>query len=58
MTEPERLQPEPGPDAGLDEIQTDIDQTRQQLGETSRRCRPSLTSRHRRGRRSTTPRRE
>ena len=34
MTEPERLQPEPGPDAGLDEIQTDIDQTRQQLGET------------------------
>ena len=34
MTEPERLQPEPGTDAGLDEIQTDIDQTRQQLGET------------------------
>jgi hypothetical protein len=34
MTEPERVQPEPGPDAGLEEIQTDIDQTRQQLGET------------------------
>ena len=34
MTEPERLQPEPGTDADLDEIQTDIDQTRQQLGET------------------------
>lgn len=34
MTDPERLQPEPGPDAGVDEIQTDIAQTRQQLGES------------------------
>ena len=34
MTEPERIRPEPGPDAGIDELQTDIDQTRKELGET------------------------
>jgi ElaB/YqjD/DUF883 family membrane-anchored ribosome-binding protein len=26
--------PEPGPDAGIDELQADIDRTRQELGET------------------------
>ena len=26
--------PEPGPDADVDDIQADIDQTRQELGET------------------------
>ena len=34
MTEPELIRPEPGPDAGIDELQTDIDQTRKELGET------------------------
>lgn len=34
MTGPDRLPPEPGPDAGIDELQADIEQTRQQLGET------------------------
>jgi Protein of unknown function (DUF3618) len=31
MAEP---RPEPGPDAGIDDIRTDIDQTRKELGET------------------------
>ena len=34
MTETERIRPEPGPDAGIDDLQTDIDQTRKELGET------------------------
>ena len=34
MTETEPIRPEPGPDAGIDELQTDIDQTRKELGET------------------------
>jgi ElaB/YqjD/DUF883 family membrane-anchored ribosome-binding protein len=33
MTEPDQ-HPEPGPDAGIDEIQADINRTRDQLGET------------------------
>ena len=32
MSEPVR--PEPGPEAGIDDIQTDIEQTRKELGET------------------------
>ncbi|MDT5011986.1 MAG: hypothetical protein QOH57_3603 [Mycobacterium sp.] len=34
MASPDPLPPEVGPDAGIDEIQADIEQTRQQLGET------------------------
>jgi vacuolar-type H+-ATPase subunit I/STV1 len=34
MTGPEHARPEPGPDAGVDDIQADIEQTRQELGET------------------------
>ncbi|KWX21621.1 hypothetical protein AFM11_24130 [Mycolicibacterium wolinskyi] len=30
----DRLPQEPGPDAGIDEIQSDIEQTRNELGET------------------------
>jgi len=34
MTTPDPNRPEPGPDAGIDEIQDDIDQTRHELGQT------------------------
>lgn len=34
MATADRLPPEPGPDAGIDELQSDIDTTRDQLGET------------------------
>lgn len=34
MSLPEPARPEPGPDADVDEIQTDIAQTRKELGET------------------------
>jgi hypothetical protein len=34
MSQPEPARPEPGPDADIDEIQTDIEQTRKDLGET------------------------
>jgi hypothetical protein len=34
MSQPESARPEPGPDAGIDDIQTDIEQTRKELGET------------------------
>ena len=34
MAEPDRIRPEPGPDADIDELQTDIEQTRKELGET------------------------
>jgi ElaB/YqjD/DUF883 family membrane-anchored ribosome-binding protein len=34
MTEPSNARPEPGPDAGVDDIQADIEQTREELGET------------------------
>lgn len=34
MSQPEAARPEPGPDADIDEIQTDIEQTRRELGET------------------------
>lgn len=34
MSQPESARPEPGPDAGIDEIQSDIEQTRKDLGET------------------------
>jgi uncharacterized membrane protein len=30
----EQARPEPGPDAGIDDIQSDIEQTRKELGET------------------------
>ncbi|CRZ16906.1 DUF3618 domain-containing protein [Mycolicibacterium neworleansense] len=34
MASADRLPPEPGPDAGIDELQSDIDKTRSELGET------------------------
>jgi hypothetical protein len=34
MSQPESARPEPGPEANIDDIQTDIEQTRQDLGET------------------------
>jgi Protein of unknown function (DUF3618) len=34
MTGPNATRPEPGPDAGIDDIQADIEQTRKELGET------------------------
>src|SRR5689334_18979366 len=34
MSQPAANRPEPGPDAGIDDIQTDIEQTRKELGET------------------------
>lgn len=34
MTTPDPVRPEPGPDAGIDDIQADIEQTRSELGET------------------------
>ncbi|OBJ95366.1 hypothetical protein A5638_19835 [Mycolicibacterium fortuitum] len=34
MASADRLPPEPGPDAGIEELQTDIDKTRDELGQT------------------------
>ncbi|RDH74131.1 DUF3618 domain-containing protein [Mycolicibacterium moriokaense] len=34
MSQPERARPEPGPDAGIEDIRSDIEQTRSDLGET------------------------
>ena len=34
MSQPESARPEPGPAADINEIQTDIEQTRKELGET------------------------
>lgn len=34
MSQPEGARPEPGPDAGIDDIQTDIEETRKELGDT------------------------
>jgi Protein of unknown function (DUF3618) len=34
MSQPQPARPEPGPEAGIDEIQTDIAETRKELGET------------------------
>ena len=34
MAQPDRLPPEPGPDAGIDDIQADIERTRKELGDT------------------------
>jgi hypothetical protein len=34
MAQPDSTPPEPGPDAGVDDIQTDIERTRKELGET------------------------
>jgi Protein of unknown function (DUF3618) len=34
MARPDHLPPEPGPDAGADEIQADIERTREELGDT------------------------
>lgn len=34
MSTPDPLPPEPGPDASIDDIQADIERTRQQLGAT------------------------
>ena len=34
MSQPEAARPEPGPDAGIDEIQEDIEKTRKELGQT------------------------
>jgi hypothetical protein len=34
MGEPDPIRPEPGPDADIDELQTDIQQTRKELGQT------------------------
>ena len=35
MTGPDPLPSEPPPDAGIEELQADIERTRQELGETS-----------------------
>ena len=34
MTEADRSAPEPGPDAGIEDLQSDIERTREQLGQT------------------------
>jgi hypothetical protein len=34
MSQPQSARPEPGPEAGIDEIQTDIAETRKELGDT------------------------
>jgi hypothetical protein len=34
MASPDRMPPEPGPDAGVDDIQADIERTRTELGDT------------------------
>jgi hypothetical protein len=34
MSQPDPVRPEPGPDADIGELQTDIEQTRKELGET------------------------
>lgn len=34
MTTPDSARPEPGPSAGIDDIEADIEQTREELGET------------------------
>ena len=34
MAQPDPMPPEPGPDAGLDDIQADIERTRKELGDT------------------------
>lgn len=34
MASTDKLPPEPGPDAGIDELQADIEKTRSELGET------------------------
>jgi Protein of unknown function (DUF3618) len=34
MAQPDSLPPEPGPDAGLDDIQADVERTRKELGDT------------------------
>jgi Protein of unknown function (DUF3618) len=34
MASPDRMPAEPGPDAGVDDIQADIERTRKELGET------------------------
>ena len=34
MTGPDPLRPEPGPDAGIADIEADIDRTRNELGQT------------------------
>lgn len=34
MSEPDQTRPEPGPGADIDELQADIEQTRNELGET------------------------
>ncbi|BDX34775.1 hypothetical protein TUM20985_53220 [Mycobacterium antarcticum] len=35
MTGPDHAQPQPGPDAGLDDLQADIERTRAELGQTA-----------------------
>jgi hypothetical protein len=34
MAQPDSTPPEPGPDAGIDDIQADIERTRKELGDT------------------------
>jgi Protein of unknown function (DUF3618) len=34
MARPDPIRPEPGPDAGVDDIQADIERTRKELGDT------------------------
>ena len=34
MSQPDPIRPEPGPDADIGELQSDIEQTRKELGET------------------------
>ncbi len=35
MTGPDHARPQPGPDAGLDDLQADIERTRAELGQTA-----------------------
>jgi len=41
MAHPDSTPAEPGPDAGIDDIQADIERTRKELGDTVGAFRPS-----------------
>jgi hypothetical protein len=46
MTDPEPGKPEPGPDAGVEDIQADIDATRHELGQTVEALSAKLDVKH------------
>ena len=56
MTETNGARPEPGPDAGIDDIQADIEHTRKELGETVQALGANSMLRNAPKRRSRTPR--